>query len=284
VQSVGVATMRFPRDFLILGLTLWPAVGSAQDSAEIERIASMMVRLCVGGGSTDTVGGGASGGADLSLRSLDVKGNLKGEFKINKSKAEGLVEGINNAMNQVAADQADKVRTCLQPVRERLLDIMLPLRPNSSPTPSPKGSSSVVVAGVEVAINGMFLSTDKKTISANMSLKNTIGDNVLVMAVGTESAFVIPDVLNKSPVLAVGIANCTPRAGNAASTRLCLHDEDIRWTNLERNQVYTTHLTATLGQPITAIEADIRLHLLLKENGNAKPYDIPFNGVQIKQN
>jgi hypothetical protein len=72
------------------------------------------------------VSGGGSGGADLSLRSLDVKGNLKGEFKISKSSAEGLVNGIDNALSQVAADQADKVRTCLQPVRERLLDVMLP--------------------------------------------------------------------------------------------------------------------------------------------------------------
>jgi hypothetical protein len=245
--------MRFQRLFILLGFILWPAVGSAQDAAEIERIASMMVRLCVGGGSTDAVGGGATAGADLSLRSLDVRGNLRGEFKINKSKAEGLVEGINNAMNQVAADQADKVRTCLQPLRERLLDIMLPPGPKTSPTASPKTSSAVAVGGVEVSINGMFLSTDKRTISANMSLKNTLSENVLVMVVGTESAFIIPDILNKSPVVADGIANCTPHAGNAASTRLCLHDDDIRWTNLEKDRVYTSHLTTTLAQPITAM-------------------------------
>jgi hypothetical protein len=85
-----------------------------------------MVRLCLGGGRSEAVSGGGTGGADLSLRSLDVKGNLKGEFKISKSSAEGLVNGIDNALTQVAADQADKVRTCLQPVRERLLDVMLP--------------------------------------------------------------------------------------------------------------------------------------------------------------
>jgi hypothetical protein len=79
-------------------------------------------------------------------------------------------------------------------------------------------SSSVTVAGVEVGINGMFLSADKRTISANTYLRNTNNDNVLVMTVGTESAFVIPEMLNKSPILADGIANCTPHAGNAAST------------------------------------------------------------------
>ena len=76
----------------------------------------------------EAVSGGATGGADLSLRSLDVKGNLKGEFKINKSNAEGLVGGIDSAMSQIAADEADKMRACLEPVRKRLLDVMLPGR------------------------------------------------------------------------------------------------------------------------------------------------------------
>ena len=92
----------------------------------------MMVRLCVGGGHTDATSGGGSGGADLSLRSLDVTGNIKGEFKITKSSAEGLVNGLDNALSQVAADQADEVRACLQPVRERLLDLMLPPKSEGS--------------------------------------------------------------------------------------------------------------------------------------------------------
>ncbi len=100
--------------------------GAAQDADEIDKIADTMVRLCVGGGHTEATIGTATGGADMSLRSLDVKGNLKGEFKINKSSAEGLINGLDNAISQVAADQADKVRVCLPPVRERLLDVMLP--------------------------------------------------------------------------------------------------------------------------------------------------------------
>jgi hypothetical protein len=86
----------------------------------------MMVRLCVGGGRTELTSGATTGGAELSLRSLDVKGNLKGEFNVKRSSAESLVDGINTALSQVAADQADKVRACLQPVRDWLLDVMLP--------------------------------------------------------------------------------------------------------------------------------------------------------------
>lgn len=118
--------MRLAKFALFLASILCPAAGVAQDSAEFGRIADTMVRLCLAGGHTESMGGGGSGGADLSLRSLDIKGELKGEFKVNKSSAEGLVNGIDNALSQVAADQADKVRACLQPVRERLLDVMLP--------------------------------------------------------------------------------------------------------------------------------------------------------------
>src|ERR1700730_5083751 len=120
--------MRFFSLALFLVCAWWPTLGGAQDAVETGRIAGTMVRLCVGGGRTEATSGAGSGGGDLSLRSLDVKGNVKGEFKINKSSAEGLVNGLDNALSQVAADQADKVRTCLQPVRERLLDVMLPVK------------------------------------------------------------------------------------------------------------------------------------------------------------
>lgn len=118
--------MRFAGFALLAVCAWWPVLGAAQDAGETDKIADTMVRLCLAGGRSEAVSGGGSGGADLSLRSLDVTGNLKGEFKISKSSAEGLVNGIDNALSQVAADQADKVRTCLQPVRERLLDVMLP--------------------------------------------------------------------------------------------------------------------------------------------------------------
>jgi hypothetical protein len=102
-----------------------------------------MVRLCVGGGHTEATSGTATGGADVSLRSLDVKGSLKGEFKISKSSAEGLVNGLDNALSQVAADQADKVRLCLQPVRERLLDVMLPAKKQGGQTVNAPGGVAV---------------------------------------------------------------------------------------------------------------------------------------------
>jgi hypothetical protein len=123
----------------------WPILGAAQNATETDKIADTMVRLCVGGGHTEAISGTGGGGADVSLRSLDVTGNLKGEFKINKSNAEGLINGLDNAVGQVAADQADKVRACLQPVRERLLDVMLPKK---------QGSGQTVIAPGGVAVGG----------------------------------------------------------------------------------------------------------------------------------
>ena len=101
----------------------------------------------MGGGRSEAVTGGGSGGADLSLRSLDVTENLKGEFKVSKSSAEGLVNGIDNALSQVAADQADKVRTCLQPVRERLLDVILPPKKQGATGQSVSAPGGVAVGG-----------------------------------------------------------------------------------------------------------------------------------------
>jgi hypothetical protein len=130
-----------------LACLCWPILGATQDTADTERIADTMVRLCVGGGRTEATSGTGAGGADLSLRSLDVKGNLKGEFKINKSSAEGLVNGLDNALSQVAADQADKVRACLQPVRERLLDVMLPPKKQGSTGQTVTAPGGVAVGG-----------------------------------------------------------------------------------------------------------------------------------------
>lgn len=117
-------TMRFPGALLVIVCTGWPLLAIAQSSVDADKIADTMVRLCVGGGHTEMTSGTGAGGADVSLRSLDVKGNLKGEYAIKKSSAEGLVEGLNNALSQVSADEADKIRACLQPVRDRLLDLM----------------------------------------------------------------------------------------------------------------------------------------------------------------
>jgi hypothetical protein len=92
---------------------------------DIKQIADMMVRLCVAGGQIQVLMVRGAGGVDLSLRSFDAEGKLQGQFGISRLSSEGLSEGLNHATSQIEADQADKVRTCLQPARERLLELML---------------------------------------------------------------------------------------------------------------------------------------------------------------
>jgi hypothetical protein len=146
----------------------WSVAGGAQDAGDIERIANTMVRLCVAGGYTEAVSGGGAGGADLSLRSLEVKGNLKGEFKITKSNAEGLVGGIENAMTQIAADQADKMRACLEPVRQRLLDVMLPPKPPPAPGKQSEPSAAVPPYQRRIQIGGFAIGDSFERVKASL--------------------------------------------------------------------------------------------------------------------
>jgi len=82
--------MRIGKLAFLFACMLWPSVLSAQSSAEIEAAVDMMVRLCLGGGHTEAVSGGATGGVDLSLRSLDAKGKVQGEFKVTNQVRKGL--------------------------------------------------------------------------------------------------------------------------------------------------------------------------------------------------
>lgn len=133
------------RTFLHLGAfalaALWSSALQAQVTPELQQKIDMMVRLCVAGGQQFTVTGGGSGGAEISLRAFDVKGNLKGDFHVDKSQAEGLVNGIDESIGQIAANEVDKVRECLKPVRERVINILFPPQATPSAPPVPAVTS-----------------------------------------------------------------------------------------------------------------------------------------------
>lgn len=112
------------REYLDSSLIYEGISNRPRSPAELQQIADSMVRLCLGGGRIESISGHGVGEMDLSLKSTDANGNRHGEFKFSRSSAEGLTQGINSALTQIAADQADKVRACLQPVRDRLLYIM----------------------------------------------------------------------------------------------------------------------------------------------------------------
>jgi hypothetical protein len=122
------------------------ALQKGDDAVEIDKIADTMVRLCLGGGRCEALNAGG-GGSDLLLRFLDARGTLKGEFKINASSAQSLVNGLDSVRSQVAVDQADKVRACLQPVQESLLNLMLPPKTQGTTSQSVRAPGGVAVGG-----------------------------------------------------------------------------------------------------------------------------------------
>ena len=58
-----------------------------------------------------------------------------------------LVNGLDSILSQVAADQADKVRACLQPVQERLTKLMLPPKKPDTTSQSVTAPGGVAVGG-----------------------------------------------------------------------------------------------------------------------------------------
>lgn len=111
---------------IIILIFLLLALGGAQADEEIT-IADwidIFIDTCVGSGSKFIASGEGKAGVDISLKKFRLDGTLAGAVNIKKSEYRLLTDGISNAMTKVAADQADKVRDCLAPVRQNLLRIM----------------------------------------------------------------------------------------------------------------------------------------------------------------
>jgi hypothetical protein len=147
--------MHFGRISFFIVCLLWPATALALDAAEFKQIVDTMIRLCMGGGHIESKSGTGAGGAEVSLKSLDARSQVKGEISISRSNAEGLVNGLDNAMTNIAANEADKVRDCLKDDRARLLDVMLPL--NEKPKPiTAKPNLDVVTETGEDAVDKVY--------------------------------------------------------------------------------------------------------------------------------
>src|SRR5262249_55117154 len=80
---------------------------------------------CVVGGENVSIQASGAGETDLALRSLSAQGRLEGQFQLQRSRVEGLLHGIDNSITTTAAQQATEARRCLEPLRARLLTILL---------------------------------------------------------------------------------------------------------------------------------------------------------------
>lgn len=121
--------MRIGTIITAIASTVLPATAQAQQpQVDLQQVASMYVTLCIAGGRQFQSKGTVGADAKLSLRKFDVMGNVNGVYEFNTQEAAGLAQGINNALTQLAADQADKARKCLEPLREALLSYIFPGR------------------------------------------------------------------------------------------------------------------------------------------------------------
>ena len=112
---------------LIVTVFLWLLLNTMPTIAEeltVQEWVDQFVASCVGSGSSDLASGEVAANGEISLKKLALGGTVKGQVQITHKDARLLSDGINNAMSAVAADQADKVRQCMSPIRLILVEVM----------------------------------------------------------------------------------------------------------------------------------------------------------------
>jgi hypothetical protein len=109
---------------LIFIILLVLCSGARAENLTLQEWLDLYVNSCVGSGSSSVVSGSIGAGAELSLRKFSTSGNLTGELTLSRSSYRLLSEGISNKMTDVAAGEADKVRECLAPIRQILVEAM----------------------------------------------------------------------------------------------------------------------------------------------------------------
>ena len=100
------------------------SMGVAAQDLTVQEWLDLFIDSCVGGGSASFVSGSVDAGLGLSLKKFSANGSVSGQVTLERSSYRLLSEGITDAMSEVTAEQADKVRQCLEPVRRNLLIAM----------------------------------------------------------------------------------------------------------------------------------------------------------------
>jgi hypothetical protein len=104
--------------------TMTAGQARSADKLTVKEWVDTFVDLCVGAGSTFIASGSGDVSAGLSLQTRTLSGEVKGQLLLSKSEYRLLSEGISNKMTSVSADQANRVRDCLDPIRRNLIVLM----------------------------------------------------------------------------------------------------------------------------------------------------------------
>ncbi|WP_233886347.1 hypothetical protein [Paraburkholderia flagellata] len=121
----------------IFVILLLASMNVRADDLTLQQWLDLYVKSCVGGGSSSIVSGSVGADAELSLKKFAADGSLTGEVKLTRANYSLLSEGISNKMTETAANEADKVRECLAPLRQTLMEVMSRQMGVSSPGTDP---------------------------------------------------------------------------------------------------------------------------------------------------
>lgn len=184
--SVGRAVRQILRVACALTLLL-PLISSTSlaQKDSVKDAIDVIVMFCVAGGERVEVSSSGKTDEELTVR------QGTSDVTISKSEAKGLVDGILQQMNGIAAGQASEARKCMQPYIDRILNVLLQGTPSSSPSaesvgdiyiewpPSPApcavhyeiniGGRVVVPQGPHSQVQGIRLGPTRWTIRGTVS-------------------------------------------------------------------------------------------------------------------
>src|SRR5262245_33083621 len=95
----------------------------AEPDQKVKDAIDVIVLMCVAGGTKYEFQSKGNIEGGFALKKLGI--GAAGEIQISRSEARGLVEGLQNAMTQIASEQASAARDCMRPWIERILKEIL---------------------------------------------------------------------------------------------------------------------------------------------------------------
>jgi hypothetical protein len=97
-------------------------------NADMDEVVSLLLRVCMAGGTTSQVEREANGDVALTLKALksgNIGANAAVGGKYTRQDWVGLQGGINSGLTAVQADVADKARACLAPYMPGIVKAIL---------------------------------------------------------------------------------------------------------------------------------------------------------------
>lgn len=260
-------------------LILTAPTATAEPAQNVKDAIDIIVLMCVVGGTKYEMEfkGGVEGG--LALKKLGIAGS--GEITISRSEARGLVEGLQNAMSQIASEQASAARDCMRPYIDRILKQVL-------------GDSGDTNFYMEHKIQYLLARLENFAVSADgratirISLRNTDAKHGLAVCLKAEHSDGIADFWKFFPrSLAVLSDERGSRYEISEISPLGYARTSEDWTIIMPGQITT--LTATFQSMQTAnhgrrFDLSVPIRMAWRSSGSDQQvvsnFDLYFKGIQ----